>query len=84
MTMKVAVSLPDEILTGLDQLASRRGCSRSALVASAIQTLLDEDFVATLNEYVDAETSADRDESADWVELNRSLVARRSAARRAS
>ena len=63
------------MLKELDELARRQNCSRSALFAQATQRLLDEQFVALVNSFVDAETDVDREEQTSWLKYGRNRLA---------
>jgi metal-responsive CopG/Arc/MetJ family transcriptional regulator len=46
MTAKVTISMPDKMLEQLDEMATRKRCSRSNLSTQAVRKLLDEEFIA--------------------------------------
>ena len=64
LSMKTAISLPDEIFQSADALAERLGLSRSELYATAVAEYLakhrDEDVTSRLNEvYADQHSGID-------------------------
>ncbi|MDE0605444.1 MAG: ChpI protein [bacterium] len=64
--MKVAVSIPDAVFEAAEQLAARRGCSRSNLYADALERLLaeaEDDNVTARLDAVYAEVSSGLDET---------------------
>ena len=52
--MKTAISIPDAVFAAAEQLARRRGCSRSSLYTEALESLLaaadGTEVTARLNE----------------------------------
>lgn len=52
--MKTAISLPDDLFVRADELAARRGVSRSQLYAEAIAHLLDADAARSAVDDIDA------------------------------
>lgn len=52
--MKTAISLPDDLFARAEQLAARRGVSRSQLYAEAIAHLLDADAASSAVDDIDA------------------------------
>lgn len=41
MSMKTAVSIPDDLFNEIDRLAKERQCSRSEIIASAVKEFFD-------------------------------------------
>lgn len=52
--MKTAISLPDNLFARAEQLAARRGISRSQLYAEAIAHLIDVDAAGSAVDDIDA------------------------------
>ncbi|HEY4307446.1 MAG TPA: hypothetical protein VGM82_23435 [Gemmatimonadaceae bacterium] len=52
--MKTAISLPDELFSAADVLASRLGLSRSGLIAAALTEYIARHKTAKISERLDA------------------------------
>jgi predicted transcriptional regulator len=78
MSMKTAVSLPDDVFTSADHLARKLGISRSRLFATAVAEFVARNKTSRVTERLNAVYSVENGRPDEWGRAAANLTLRKS------